>query len=215
MADIRVLVADDHALVREGIRALLAGCSDIEMVGEAADGLEAVEACRRLQPDVVLLDIAMPGLGGLEAALAIRRDCPRSRIVVLSQYDDREYVARFLKLGVAGYVLKKTVGRDLAGTVRAAHRGGLVLDPEVARSALDERGRPVPESPGDPYEALTDREKQVLKLVAEGRSNKEVAEALGISVKTAMTHREHLMEKLGVHNRTDLVRFALQHGVIV
>jgi DNA-binding NarL/FixJ family response regulator len=214
MPEIRVLVADDHALVREGIRALLAGSPDIEVVGEAADGLEAVAECRRLQPDVVLLDIAMPGLGGLEAAPAIRRDCPRSRVVVLSQYDDREYVTRFLKLGVSGYVLKKAVGRDLAGTIRAAHRGGLVLDPEVARGALDERGRPA-DSPADPYETLTDRERQVLKLVAEGRSNKEVAQALEISVKTAMTHREHLMEKLGVHNRTDLVRFALRHGVIV
>jgi DNA-binding NarL/FixJ family response regulator len=157
----------------------------------------------------------MPGLGGLEAALAIRQDCPRTRLVVLSQYDDREYVSRFLKLGIAGYVLKKTVGRDLAATVRAAHRGGLVLDPEVARTAVDERGRPAPQALADPYETLTDREKQVLKLVAEGRSNKEVAQALDISVKTALTHREHLMEKLGVHNRTDLVRFALRHGVIV
>jgi DNA-binding NarL/FixJ family response regulator len=215
MAEIRVLVADDHALVREGIRALLLADPGIEVVGEAADGLQAVDECRRLRPDVVLLDIAMPGLGGLEAALLIRRDCPASRIVVLSQYDDREYVARFLKVGVAGYVLKKAVGRDLAATVRAAHRGGLVLDPDVARTALDERGRPAPEPPPDPYETLTDREKQVLKLVAEGRSNKEVAQALDIGVKTAMTHREHLMEKLGVHNRTDLVRFALRHGVIV
>jgi DNA-binding NarL/FixJ family response regulator len=212
--EIRVLVADDHALVREGIRALLAGSPDIEVVGEAADGLQAVEECRRLLPDVVLLDIAMPGLGGLEAALAIRHDCPRTRLVVLSQYDDREYVSRFLKLGIAGYILKKTVGRDLAATVRAAHRGGIVLDPEVARTALDERGRPAPQALADPYETLTDREKQVLKLVAEGRSSKEVAQALEISVKTALTHREHLMAKLGVHNRTDLVRFALRHGVI-
>ncbi|HEY7412292.1 MAG TPA: response regulator transcription factor [Vicinamibacteria bacterium] len=215
MPEIRVVVADDHALVREGVRALLDGCPDIAVVGEAADGLQAIEQCRLRQPDVLLLDVAMPGLGGLEAALAVRRECPRTRIVVLSQYDDREYVTRFLKLGVAGYVLKKTVGRDLASAVRAAHRGGVVLDPEVARAALDDRGRPAAQESPDPYDTLTDREKQVLKLVAEGRSNKEVAQDLGISVKTAMSHREHVMAKLDVHNRTELVRFALQRGVIV
>jgi DNA-binding NarL/FixJ family response regulator len=215
MPEIRVVVADDHALVREGVRALLDGCPDITVVGEAADGLQAIEQCRLRQPDVLLLDVAMPGLGGLEAALAVRRECPRTRIVVLSQYDDREYVTRFLKLGVAGYVLKKTVGRDLASAVRAAHRGGVVLDPEVARAALDDRGRPAAQESPDPYDTLTDREKQVLKLVAEGRSNKEVAQDLGISVKTAMSHREHVMAKLDVHNRTELVRFALQRGVIV
>jgi DNA-binding NarL/FixJ family response regulator len=197
------------------VRALLDGCPDITVVGEAADGLQAIEQCRLRQPDVLLLDVAMPGLGGLEAALAVRRECPRTRIVVLSQYDDREYVTRFLKLGVAGYVLKKTVGRDLASAVRAAHRGGVVLDPEVARAALDDRGRPAAQESPDPYDTLTDREKQVLKLVAEGRSNKEVAQDLGISVKTAMSHREHVMAKLDVHNRTELVRFALQRGVIV
>jgi DNA-binding NarL/FixJ family response regulator len=215
MPEIRVVVADDHALVREGVRALLDGCPDIAVVGEAADGLQAIEQCRLRQPDVLLLDVAMPGLGGLEAALAVRRECPRTRIVVLSQYDDREHVTRFLKLGVAGYVLKKTVGRDLASAVRAAHRGGVVLDPEVARAALDDRGRPAAQESPDPYDTLTDREKQVLKLVAEGRSNKEVAQDLGISVKTAMSHREHVMAKLDVHNRTELVRFALQRGVIV
>jgi DNA-binding NarL/FixJ family response regulator len=215
MAEIRVLVADDHALVREGIRALLAGSPDILVVGEAADGREAIAACRRLDPDVALLDVAMPGLGGLEAAVTLRSECPRTKIVVLTQYDDAEYVGRFLKLGISGYILKKTVGRDLAATLRAAFRGGLVLDPEIARAALDERGRPQTSAPADPYEGLTGREKQVLKLVADGRSNKEIAEALEISVRTAMTHREHLMAKLGLHNRTEVVRFALRHGVIV
>jgi DNA-binding NarL/FixJ family response regulator len=215
MSRIRVVIADDHALVREGVRALLALSEDIEVVGEAADGREAIEACRRLEPDVVLMDIAMPGLGGLEAALEIRRDLPNTRVLVLTQYDDREYVSRFLKAGVAGYVLKKAAGSELASAIRSVQRGGLVLDPEIARGALSEtRGEPGDAVVEDPYEALTDREKQVLKLIAEGRSSKEVAEELGISVKTAMSHREHLMEKLGLHNRTDLVRFALKRGVI-
>ena len=213
MSKIRVLIADDHAILREGIRALLSATDDIEVVGEAADGKEAIEKVERLDPDVVLMDIAMPGLGGIEASIELKKLGRRARILILSQYEDREYVRRLLKIGVAGYVLKKSAGSELANAVRAAHRGGLVLDPEVARVAMEEAG---PEKPGgaDPYEALTDREKQVLKLVAEGRSNKEVAELLGISVKTAMSHREHVMEKLGVHNRTELVRFAIRRGVI-
>jgi DNA-binding NarL/FixJ family response regulator len=213
MSKIRVLVADDHAILREGVRALLAAHPDIEVVGEAVDGKDALEKVDRLDPDVVLMDIAMPGLGGLEASLEIKKTGRRARILILSQYEDREYVRRLLKSGVSGYVLKKSAGSELANAIRAVHRGGLVLDPEVARVAMEEAG---PQGPGeaDPYEALTDREKQVLKLVAEGRSNKEVADLLGISVKTAMSHREHVMEKLGVHNRTELVRFAIKRGVI-
>jgi DNA-binding NarL/FixJ family response regulator len=195
------------------VRALLQLQADIEVAGEAANGAEAIDKVARLDPDVVLMDIAMPGLGGIEAALELKKLGRRARVLILSQYEDREYVRRLLKAGVAGYVLKKSAGAELANAIRAVHRGGLVLDPEVARTAMEEGG---PASPGaaDPYDSLTDREKQVLKLVAEGRSNKEVAEVLGISVKTAMSHREHVMEKLGVHNRTELVRFALKKGVI-
>jgi len=210
---IRVLIADDHAILREGVRALLAMAGDIEVVGEASDGQQAIEECRRLEPDVLLVDVAMPGLGGLEATLAVRRDMPHVKVLVLTQYDDREYVSRFLKAGVAGYVLKKAAGGELAAAIRAAHRGGLVLDPSIARDALTEPARAADASQ-DPYETLTDREKQVLKLVAEGHRNKAIAEILGISVKTAMSHREHVMEKLGLHSRTDLIRFALRRRVI-
>jgi DNA-binding NarL/FixJ family response regulator len=134
-------------------------------------------------------------------------------VLVLTQYEDREYVSRFMKVGAAGYVLKKTVGADLAAAIRAVQRGGLVLDPEVARAAVAEPARGGGEA-GDAYESLTDREKQVLKLVAEGRANKEIADVLGISVKTAMTHRAHVMQKLDLHDRTALVKFALREGVI-
>ena len=213
MAKIRIVIADDHALLREGMRAILSRENDLEVVGEAADGREAIARCRALKPDVILMDIAMPGLGGLEASLEIRKECPDTRVLVLTQYEDREYVSRFLKAGAAGYVLKKTAGAELASAIRSVHRGGLVLDPQVAREALREP-EPAAGGEGDTYESLTDREKQVLKLVAEGKSNKEVAELLGISVKTAMSHREHVMEKLGVHNRTGLIRFALKKGVI-
>jgi len=210
---IRVLIADDHAILREGVRALLAGSADIEVVGEAADGRQAVELTRRLDPDVVLMDIAMPGLGGIEATLELKKEGARAKVLVMSQYEDREYVRRLLKAGVAGYVLKKSAGAELVQAIRAVHRGGMVLDPEVARTAMEESG-PAGSTGADPYETLTGREKQVLKLVAEGRSNKEVAELLGISVRTAMSHREHVMEKLDLHNRTELVRFALKLGVI-
>jgi DNA-binding NarL/FixJ family response regulator len=213
MAKIRVLLADDHAILREGLRALLALADDIEVVGEAADGQEAIERVLSLLPDVVVMDVSMPGLGGLEATLEIRKQRPDTRILVLTQYEDPEYVRRFLQAGVSGYVLKKSAGADLAAAIRAAHRGGLVLDPEVAKAALQ-----APAAPGGtgarPYETLTDREKQVLKLVAEGKSNKEVATILGISVKTAMSHREHLMEKLDLHSRTELIHFAIREGVV-
>jgi DNA-binding NarL/FixJ family response regulator len=215
MPKIRVLIADDHAIVREGIRALLKLSDDMDVVGEAADGRQAIEQSRKLDPDVVLMDIAMPGLGGLEATLEIRKERPGVKILVLSQYEDREYIRRFLKAGVAGYVLKKAAGSELTAAIRAAYRGGLVLDPEVAREAMREQtsGTAAGEA-ADPYETLTDREKQVLKLVAEGHSNKDVAELLGISVKTAMSHRERIMQKLQLHSRTDLIKFALLKGVI-
>ena len=213
MSKIRILIVDDHAILREGVRALLSTQEDLAVVGEASDGQEAIAAVERLDPDVVLMDIAMPGLGGIETTIELKKQGRRAKVLILSQYEDREYVRRLLKAGVSGYVLKKSAGAELAGAIRAVHRGGLVLDPEVARVAMAEAG-PASAGGADPYESLTDREKQVLKLVAEGKSNTEVADVLGISVKTAMSHREHVMEKLGVHNRTELVRFAIKRGVI-
>jgi DNA-binding NarL/FixJ family response regulator len=209
---IRVLVADDHTLVRDGIRALLATAPEIQLVGEAADGQEAIEQARALRPDVILLDIAMPGLGGLEAVPILRRDLPQARILILTQYEEPDYVRRFVRLGVAGYVLKKAAGAELISAIRAVHRGGLVLDPAVAREALQDG--PGVSTAADPYDSLTERERQVLKLVAEGRSNKEVASFLDISLKTAMTHREHVLQKLHLHNRTELTLFALRRGII-
>ena len=210
----RILIADDHAIVRDGVRALLAAASDLEVVAEASTGTQAIELATTLEPDVVLMDIAMPELGGLEATIEIRKRVPRTKVVVLSQYGDPEYVRRFLKAGISGYVLKKAAGAELVAAIRAVLRGGLVLDPDIARDAVREPGTPTVDGVPDAYESLTDREKQVLKLVAEGHSNKEVAGLLNISVKTAMSHREHVMTKLQVHNRTELIRFALRAGVI-
>lgn len=215
MAGYRVLIADDHAILRDGLRALLATADDLEVVGEAADGSEAVALAAKLDPDVILMDVAMPGLGGLEATLEIRKQTPRSKILVLTQYAEPEYVRRFLKAGVSGYVLKKSAGAELVSAIRAVLRGGLALDPEIARAVVQDPGAPPPADAPDAYDSLTDREKQVLKLLAEGRTSKDIAELLGISVKTAMSHREHVMLKLDLHNRTELVRYALRRNVIV
>src|SRR5512146_731313 len=205
MPKIRIIIADDHALVRDGIKALLSLTPDIEVIGEATDGRQAIDKCRELRPDVVLMDIAMPGLGGLEATLELKHEAPKTRVLVLTQYDDPEYVRRFLKIGISGYVLKRMLGADLASAIRSAAEGGLVLDPQVAMEAVQTAPQRAGAGPEDLYETLTDREKQVLRLVALGSSNKEVADSLRIRVKTAMTHREHLMEKLSLRNRTELI----------
>jgi DNA-binding NarL/FixJ family response regulator len=212
---IRVLIADDHALFREGIRALLAGLEDMEVVAEAADGSEAIEQVKAHRPDIVLMDIAMPGLGGLEATLELKRLLPDVKILILTQHDNREYLYRFLKAGVSGYVLKRAAGAELAAAIRAVYHGGTFLHPEMASAVVEGYlGGIKPSAEEDPYEALTDREKQVLKLVAEGKTNKAIAEILDISVKTAMGHRANLMQKLGIHNKAALVRFALQRGIV-
>ena len=212
---IKVLIVDDHALFREGIRALLSRYEDVEVVGEAADGREAIDQVTKLDPDIVMMDIAMPGLGGLEATFEIKRLFPKVSILILTQYDNREYLYRFLKAGVSGYVLKRAAGTELVAAIRAVNQHGTFLHPDVARTVVEGYlgGGQSLDQP-DPYEALTEREKQVLKLVAEGKSNKEIAEMLGIAVKTAMGHRANLMENLGIHNKAELVKFALQRGII-
>lgn len=214
MGRIRILIADDHALLREGLKALLGSFPDVEVIGEASDGREAVEKVAALSPDVVLMDIAMPGLGGLEATLEIRKMTPQSRVLILTQYDNKEYVFRFLKAGAAGYVLKKAAGTELVAAIRAVYEGGSFLHPSVAQDVITGFLSGPPPVDGGAYESLTDREKQVFKLVAEGFTNREIAESLGISVKTAMGHRTNVMQKLGFHNRTELVKYAIQKGVI-
>lgn len=215
MSKIKVLIADDHAILREGIKALLDRHEDIEVVGEAADGAEAIRKVTELNPDVVLMDIAMPGLGGLESTLELRRISPETKIIVLTQYDNREYIYRFFKAGVSGYVLKKAMGTELLSAIRAVHSGGTFLYPSVASKVVEGYLSEGAKQPApDPYESLTDREKQVLKLIAEGYTNKEMGEMLCVSVKTVMGHRTNIMEKLNIHSRTELVKFAIRHGLI-
>lgn len=215
MPKIRVLIADDHAIVREGIRLILALHDDIEVVGEAADGSEAIDKIGKLSPEVVLMDIAMPGLGGLEATLEVTKMRPESKVLVLTQYDDAEYIYRFLKAGAAGYVLKKAVGTELVSAIRAVSQGKSFLDPAI----VDKVVKGFLEQPDVAeseilYDSLSDREKQVLKLVAEGHTSRQIADVLSLSIKTVMTHRLNLMEKLAIHNRAELIKYAIRKGLI-
>ncbi|MEJ2684194.1 MAG: response regulator transcription factor [Candidatus Sulfobium sp.] len=213
MSRTRVMIVDDHALVREGITALLRLYDDVQIVGEAADGAEAIVNAEKLRPDVILMDIAMPGLGGLEATMEIKKRNPEVRILVLSQYDDKEYVSRFLKANVSGYILKRAVGGELITAIRAVARGECYLHSSVASKVIDGYIGKTGEAT-DPYDLLTDREKQVLKLVAEGNTQKEIASILGISVKTAVAHNTNICEKLGLHSKAELIKFAIQKGII-
>lgn len=212
---IRILIADDHAVLRDGLRALVSMQDDMEVVGEAGDGLEAIEKMVQLQPDVVLMDIAMPRLGGIEAALEVRHRRLATRVLVLTQYDNKEYVHQMLKAGVSGYILKKAAGTELVSAIRSVHAGESVLHPSIARAVID---RYLDEGTRDEWEqrfdGLSAREKEILKLLAEGRSNAEIAELLCLSVKTVMSHRANVMEKLDIHRRSDLVKLAIRAGLV-
>ncbi|OGO09407.1 MAG: DNA-binding response regulator [Chloroflexi bacterium RBG_13_60_13] len=215
MRKIRVLIADDHTVLRDGIRALLDVHEDMEVVGDAEDGVEAVEKASQLKPDVVLMDIAMPRLGGLEAALELRQRKLLTKVIVLTQYDNKEYILQMLKAGAAGYILKKAAGTELVSAIRAVHAGESFLHPSVAKTVID---RYLQEGEEDEVERrldqLTDREKEILKLLGEGRSNREIAELLYLSAKTVTHHRASIMEKLEIHNRTELVKFAIRAGLV-
>ena len=210
---IKVLLVDDHAMFREGIRALLQGYDDIEIVGEATDGAEAIEKVRQLAPDVVLMDIAMPVMGGLEATRRIKKENPDTQVLVLTQYEDSEYVLSMLRSGARGYISKTATASELVSAIRTVHKGESFLHPSAATTLIEEYLTHVRDEKSD-YERLTDREREILQLVAEGRSNHEIAEKLFISVKTVLRHRTSIMEKLGFHNRTELIKYAISKGLI-
>lgn len=215
MGKTRVIIVDDHALVREGIIAFLKFHDDIEVVGEAANGLQAIEKVEKLRPDIVLMDISMPGLGGIEATVEIKKRYPETKVLIVTQYDDREYVSRLLKAGVSGYILKHAVGTDLISAIRAVSRGESYLYSTIAGKVIDGYlGKGSEMEVEDPYEKLTDREKQVLKLIAEGLSHKEIASKLDISVKTVIAHQTNISEKTDLHSRAALIKFAISKGII-
>jgi len=212
MSKIKVLIVDDHALLREGIRSLLASHDDIEVVGEAANGSEAIEKVREVDPDVILMDIAMPVMDGLEATRRIRKQNPNIKIIILTQYDRKDYVLSSIKSGASGFIPKNVIISELVSAIRTAHSGDAFLHPSVAKMVIEDYLRQVEPSP---YDRLTDREREVLKLVAEGLTNQEIADLLSVSVKTVLGHRTSLMEKLVIHNRTELIKYAIRKGLIV
>ncbi len=211
---IRIVIVDDHDLVREGIRALLEQDPLFEVVGETGDGQEAIRVVTRLRPDVVLMDVNLPGgMGGLEAAETIVRDLPEVKVIILTQYENREYIKRAIRIGARGYLLKRSLSAQLKEAIRTVHRGERYLHPLAAEELVDlvTSGKSLEE---DDYDRLTLREKQVFKLLAEGKTSRDIAKYLGISLKTAMTHRANIMAKLGVHSRAELIRLAIRKAVI-
>jgi DNA-binding NarL/FixJ family response regulator len=211
--DIRVVIADDHAILRDGLRSLIEAQPGLQVVGEAADGHDAWQRARELTPDVLLLDLSMPGMSGADAAERIAADCPRVRVLVLTMHEERGYVTRLLRTGAAGYVLKRTASAELVRAIRAVAAGGTYVDPSLAGALLAEPASRVGRAAGaDGAAELSAREAEVLRLVAHGHSNKEIAAALEIGVKTVETHKANGMAKLGVSNRAALVRFALDAG---
>ncbi len=211
MSSIRVLLVDDHTILREGIRSLLSLYDDVQVVGEARDGEEAVARTGELRPDIVLMDIAMPRCNGLEATRLIRTRYPETRVLILTQYQDQEYVISLLQAGAAGYVLKDAAATDLVAALRAVAAGDSFLHPIAANALVEELQRKTERDQED-REPLTARESEILAQIALGKTNAEIALALSLSVKTVKWHRTNLMNKLGIHGIASLVRYALEHG---
>jgi len=215
MKRIKVLIVDDHTLVRDGIRALLALVADIEVVGEAGNGKEALQKIKELVPDVVLMDLAMPIMGGLEATRRIHREFPGVKVLALTQYDDSEYVIPVIEAGARGFVTKMGAFSELASAIQATYRGESFLSSSAAAVLVEEcQQKTTAEGEKDPYQQLTDREREVLKLLAEGHTAREIADTLVVSQKTVEWYKTSLMNKLDLHNRTDLIKFAIRKKVI-
>ena len=215
MKRIRLLVVDDHTLVRDGIRALLGLVADIEVVGEATNGKEALEKVAELAPDVVLMDLAMPIMGGLEATRRIRRQFPATKVLALTQYDDSEYVVPVIEAGARGFVTKMAAFSELTSAIQAVYKGDSFLSPSAAAALVQEcQQKTNAEGETDPYQQLTDREREVLKLVVEGHTAREIADMLVVSRKTVEWYKTSLMNKLNIHNRTDLIKFAIRRAII-
>lgn len=212
MKEIRVLVVDDHAILRDGIHSLLERQEGIRVVGEASNGREALEQVEEVHPDLVLMDIAMPEMNGLDATRLIKERYPEIKVLILTQHDNREYVTPLLQAGASGFVLKRSGGREVVMAIRQVFEQGAYLEPSVARKLLDDYAHP--EGPADQQTpSLTEREMEVLRMVVDGKSNKEIAALLGISPKTVSVHRSNIMMKFEVHNTVELVRYVQKHNL--
>jgi two-component system response regulator NreC len=206
---IRILLADDHAVVRQGFRMILAGQPDMEIVGEAGNGREAVELAEKLLPDVIVMDVTMPELNGIEATRRLQTSTPHSRVLALSMHKDSVYVREILRAGARGYLLKDAIDSDLLAAVRAVSRGEGYLSPVISDAVLSDYRKHVT----NPIDLLTSREREVLQMIAEGKTNKEIATILNLSVYTVDAHRGRIMEKLNLHSTTELVKFAIRNGL--
>jgi two-component system response regulator NreC len=215
MPDYRVLLADDHSIVRKGLRAILEEEGALEVVGEASNGREAVELAESLRPEVALVDIGMPQLNGLEAAAQIQKLAPGTKVIILSMYHDETYILRALTAGAKGYLLKDTAEDEILPAVRAVIRGATYFSPAIAKTLLDDHIRYLRKRGlQDSYDLLTDREREVLQLLAEGRSNKDVANLLNLSLSTVETHRLNMMQKLNLHSSAEIVLYAVRKKLI-
>ena len=206
----RILLVDDHAVVRQGFKMLLDAQPDMEIVGEASNGREAVETAEALRPDVVVMDVAMPELNGIEATRRLTASTPHTRVIALSMHKDSVYVREILRAGARGYLLKDSGAEDLVSAIRAVAKGESYLSPAVSNAVLDDYRKHVT----NPIDLLTSREREVLQMLAEGKTNKEIAGVLNLSVYTVDAHRGRIMEKLNLHSINDLVRFAVRNGII-
>jgi two-component system response regulator NreC len=215
MAPVTIVLADDHQVLREGIRLLLGARPDFAVVGEASDGLEAADLVESLKPDVLVADLLMPGLGGLDVAREARRRSPKTRVVILSMYSSDSFVLQALRNGASAYVLKTSSAAELVQAIHTVLEGRRYLSPPISQKAIDDYVKRAEGTESDAYETLTTREREVLHLAAEGLGNPAIGKRLGISPRTAETHRSHLMEKLGMHSRTDLVVYALRRGLVL
>jgi two-component system response regulator NreC len=215
MAKIRILLTDDHTLFRQGIKTLLSNESDLEIVGEAANGAEAVEKIAELRPDLVLMDIGMPGLSSFEATRQIKKVRPDTRILFLTMYDDEDYLVQCMEVGASGYVLKDSPAQQLLAAIRDVYRGGSYLSPRMLSQLVDDFRSRIKTAHRQPrFATLTTREKEILKFLAEGESVKEIASGLNLSVKTVEAHKFNLMRKLDIHNKAHLVQYAIQKKII-
>jgi DNA-binding NarL/FixJ family response regulator len=209
----RIVIADDHQMIREGLRSLIDREADMDVIGEADNGREAVSMARKLSPDVVVMDVGMPDLNGMEAARQICQQCSGVRVLALSMHSDRRYAAGMLEAGAKGYVVKKAAYDELVTAIREVAAGRAYLSSEVASVVIDDYSRRLSDSAASSYSLLTEREREIVQLVAEGRTNKQIADALGVSVKTVDSHRQHVMEKLDLHTVADLTRYAMREGI--
>lgn len=212
---ITVFLADDHTMMRDGLRHILEAEADMKVVGEAADGLAALEEVTRLRPNVVIMDIRMPELGGIEATWQIRTACPSVQVVILSMHASAQYIYRALQAGALGYVLKESAGSELIKAVRAAHRGERHLSRKISNELIEEYLRRGNKEVDDPLAPLSARERQVLQLVVRGNTNAKIAELLHLSPKSVATYRSRMMMKLGISDLPSLVKFAMQHGLLL